>query len=220
MRPDDEDGKRVEIESDNPPRPDDTDKFLRDPERRVAEVKAAAARLASIRDSRPASVPTMQAVKLPPRVEVGPPALPVPDVVFGEVVEATPTARGVVLVVDDDDDWLGIWRRGLARDGVELHLAKDRAEGLALVDSFRTLAIAVLDWKLPNGEGTDIAEAIVAKFPSARIIVSSGFDSVAHPNEQMRARFRAAAPKCVFHPKQVAAEEVRRGLRELEEKKS
>jgi len=204
MRPDEDVTRRIEIESTKPPRPDDTGRHELQQDERFKRILEAARRAdEAIRES---SSPHA-AAPLPP------PALPVPDVVFGEVIDATPAAREVVLIVDDDVEWQGIWRRALVRDGVELHIAGRLHEALSLVDNFRTLAVAVLDWRLPNGDGVHAAEAIVLKFPEAKIMVCSGYDSVERPNEEMRERFRRAAPRCTFHPKQVAAGEVRRGLR-------
>lgn len=129
------------------------------------------------------------------------------------VAEATPDQREVVLVVDDDDLYVAIWRRSLSRDGVDLHIAANMEEGLAVLGTLRTLAVAVLDWQLPNGDGVHVAESVVEKFPHARIIVASGYDSIERPNLPMRERFLAVAPHATFEPKHVAVDAVRRDLR-------
>jgi two-component system response regulator RegA len=94
--------------------------------------------------------------------------------------EPTPDDREVVLVVDDNDPV----RQGLCR---MLESAGIRSVGASsFQDAVRLQAVhlpavAVLDARLPDGSGTDLADAIKERNPETMVIMLTGFAALDRP---------------------------------------
>jgi two-component system, NtrC family, response regulator HydG len=88
-----------------------------------------------------------------------------------------------ILVVDDD---VAVWRivhRMLSGDEYEVHTSNSVANALKLVEQ-ESFDVYMLDYKLPDGSGLDIAGRIRTKWGSPPIILISGYNPSA-------VRFRA-----------------------------
>ena len=82
-------------------------------------------------------------------------------------------SRPVLLVVDDEPDFLSMYRRLLGRDGFRVVTAATRAEALAALTAQRFHAI-VTDLRLPDGTGLDVVRAANADGRYTPTIVVSG----------------------------------------------
>ena len=85
--------------------------------------------------------------------------------------------RPVLLVVDDEADFLTTYRRLLGRDGFRVVTAATRSEALAALAA-EQFAVVVTDVRLPDGDGLDVVRAATdhGRKPTA-VIVVSGFTS-------------------------------------------
>ena len=92
-----------------------------------------------------------------------------------------------VLVVDDDIAVCRIVRRMLSGEKYEVRVSSSVADALNVIEQ-ESFDAYVLDYKLPDGSGLDIAERIRSKSRAAPIILISGYDprSVALRAEQLR----------------------------------
>lgn len=79
----------------------------------------------------------------------------------------------VLLVVDDEPDFLSTYRRLLGRDGIAVVTAATRAEALRALDAGRFDAV-VTDLRLPDGTGLDIVRAACGDGRYTPVIVVSG----------------------------------------------
>ena len=66
-----------------------------------------------------------------------------------------------VLVIDDEEDYRLIARDVLGAEGIEVRLAADGAEGLAVLASFRPDVILV-DWMMPRMDGESFCRSLRA----------------------------------------------------------
>jgi two-component system, NtrC family, response regulator HydG len=80
-----------------------------------------------------------------------------------------------VLVVDDDDAVCRIVGRMLSGGEYEVRAADCVAAALKIIDQ-ESFDIYVLDYKLPDGSGLDVAGRIREKRATAPIILMSGYD--------------------------------------------
>tara|TARA_R110000782_G_scaffold78276_5_gene155154 strand:- start:35541 stop:37031 length:1491 start_codon:yes stop_codon:yes gene_type:complete len=79
---------------------------------------------------------------------------------------------GRVLVVDDDQAICVVASEALRRAGHSVKTAGTIAERATLLDSFRP-DILVTDVKLPDGDGLDDVNSIIARWPDMRVIILS-----------------------------------------------
>ena len=80
-----------------------------------------------------------------------------------------------VLVVDDDIAVCRIVHRMLSDGQYEVQAAHSVADALGAVEQ-KSFDVYVLDYKLPDGSGLDVAERIRTKRGAAPIILISGYD--------------------------------------------
>jgi len=79
-----------------------------------------------------------------------------------------------VLVVDDDPLQLGLIIELLEFEGVRADGAGSAAEALEKIAASE-IAVVVLDLRLPDGEGSDLIQRVLAAAPRSRVIINTGF---------------------------------------------
>jgi DNA-binding NtrC family response regulator len=80
-----------------------------------------------------------------------------------------------VLVVDDDIAVCRIVQRMLSEAQYKVQTSQSVADALAAIDQ-KSFDVYVMDYKLPDGSGLDVAERIRSKWGGAPIILISGYD--------------------------------------------
>ena len=81
-----------------------------------------------------------------------------------------------VLIVDDDEEARLLQRHILESVGHELYFAKNGAEAMRLFMR-KNPEVVVTDLQMPGGDGVELIEALVGKFPDVQIIAVSGTES-------------------------------------------
>jgi DNA-binding NtrC family response regulator len=92
-----------------------------------------------------------------------------------------------VLVVDDDMAVCRIVQRMLSDGDYQIQISQSVADALGAIEE-KPFDVYVLDYKLPDGTGLDVAERIRSKGSEAPIILISGYDpsAVALRAEKLR----------------------------------
>ena len=80
-----------------------------------------------------------------------------------------------VLVVDDDIAVCRILHRMLSDEQYQVQISQSVADALAAIEQ-KLFDVYVMDYKLPDGTGLDVAERIRSKRSEAPIILISGYD--------------------------------------------
>ena len=80
-----------------------------------------------------------------------------------------------VLVVDDDIAICRILHRMLSNEQCKVQTSQSVAEALAAIEQ-KDFDVYVMDYKLPDGSGLDVAERIRSKWGATPIILISGYD--------------------------------------------
>ena len=80
-----------------------------------------------------------------------------------------------VLVVDDDVAVCRILHRMLSDEHYQVQISQSVADAVAAIEQ-KFFDVYVLDYKLPDGTGLDVAERIRSKGSQAPIILLSGYD--------------------------------------------
>jgi two-component system response regulator HydG len=80
-----------------------------------------------------------------------------------------------VLVVDDDVAVCRILNRMLSDEQYQVHISQSVADALAAIE-VKLFDVYVLDYKLPDGTGLDVADRIRSKGSKVPIILISGYD--------------------------------------------
>jgi two-component system, NtrC family, response regulator HydG len=80
-----------------------------------------------------------------------------------------------VLVVDDEIEVCKILHRMLSIDEYQVQTCHSVAEAFAAIEQ-KLFDLYVVDYKLPDGSGFDVAERIRSKGSSAPILLLSGYD--------------------------------------------
>src|SRR6202047_4215623 len=80
-----------------------------------------------------------------------------------------------VLVVDDDVAVCRIVHRMLADEQYKVQASQSVADALGAIEQ-KPFDVYVMDYKLPDGSGLDVAERIRLKWGAAPIILISGYD--------------------------------------------
>ena len=83
-----------------------------------------------------------------------------------------------VLVVDDDVAVCQIVRRMLSNEQCKVQTSQSVADALGAIEQ-KAFDAYVIDFKLPDGSGLDVAERIRAKWGASPIILISGYDPAA-----------------------------------------
>ncbi|HEX4986882.1 MAG TPA: response regulator transcription factor [Burkholderiales bacterium] len=89
------------------------------------------------------------------------------------------------LVVDDDAVLRGVLARALARRGFDVETAGDFDEARAAIERGHH-AFAVVDLKMPGGSGLALVERLKLRNPGGRIVVLTGYASVATAVEAIK----------------------------------
>ncbi len=92
----------------------------------------------------------------------------------------------VVLVVDDEADFLATYDRLLRRQGYRTVTAGSRQAALAALDG-DPLALIIADLRLPDGDGLDVVRAARARLRPPPVIVVTGFASAQSRREALAA---------------------------------
>jgi two-component system cell cycle response regulator CpdR len=81
-----------------------------------------------------------------------------------------------ILFVDDEDDLRTIMQEALESNGYHVSMAADGARALELLKGEQTFSHLVTDVRMP-GEvtGLEVASAALARSPTARVIIVSGY---------------------------------------------
>ena len=120
------------------------------------------------------------------------------------VSTTTPTGQGVrFLLVDDDEIFSSVMARSLGRRGHTAEVAADGNQAQALLRA-SSFDIVVVDLKLENESGLNLIPALKAIRPSARILMLTGYASIATAVEAVK---RGADN---YLPKPAAADDVLR----------
>src|ERR1700738_2605989 len=82
------------------------------------------------------------------------------------------------LVVDDDIAVCRILHRMLSEERYTVQTSQSVADALGIIEQ-KPFDVYVLDYKLPDGSGLDVAERIRSKGSEAPIILMSGYDASA-----------------------------------------
>ena len=86
------------------------------------------------------------------------------------------TAAGRILVVDDDPSLLKLMTAYLSRLGYQVVPCDTSEAAWALVQAAPSLySVALLDLNMPGMRGEELARRILARSPSIRVIVASGY---------------------------------------------
>ena len=89
------------------------------------------------------------------------------------------------LLVDDDPLYLRTLQRSLARRGIHTDIAMDRTQALALAQS-QLPAFVLLDLKLGNDSGLELIQPLRALRPDMRILLVTGYASIATAVEAIK----------------------------------
>jgi two-component system, response regulator RegA len=90
-----------------------------------------------------------------------------------------------VLVVDDDEVFCGRLARALGDRGFEVRTAPDGAAAVANAEADPP-ELAVVDLKMPGIPGLEVVRALRALEPATRIVVLTGYGSIATAVEAMK----------------------------------
>ncbi len=96
------------------------------------------------------------------------------------------SARGQVLVVDDDPLIRGSLCEMLRGWGYEAEMAGDGTEAMEHIRR-RGFALVITDWKMPNADGMSLLAHIRKHYPDVSVVVMTGFGNVGSAVEAMRA---------------------------------
>jgi DNA-binding NtrC family response regulator len=103
----------------------------------------------------------------------------------GETLMTTASPHGSVLVVDDDADLRAILAESLEQSGFSAAQAVDSADARSRLDGFAYDAL-VVDLSLPDGDGMQVLEYALDRYPSIRAIVITGFGGVEEAVQAIR----------------------------------
>jgi len=90
-----------------------------------------------------------------------------------------------LLIVDDDAVFRDVLARAMAKRGYAVVTAADTASGLD-VAAATDPAYAIVDLKMPGASGLAFVEALHRRVPSARIVVLTGYASIATAVEAVK----------------------------------
>ena len=100
--------------------------------------------------------------------------------------DANPSAvRNRTLVADDDDVFRGVLARALQKRGYAPEPVRDVPEALQLIEQAHH-EFAVVDLKMPGGSGLALVERLRLRNPGIRIVVLTGYASVATAVEAIK----------------------------------
>jgi two-component system, response regulator RegA len=116
----------------------------------------------------------------------------------------TGSAGARLLLVDDNAVFVEILARALAKRGFEVETAREFQNALAIIEH-RLHDFAVVDLKMPGGSGLALVERLKRRNPEMRIVVLTGFASVATAVEAIKLGAIHYLPKPIDADEIVAA---------------
>lgn len=90
-----------------------------------------------------------------------------------------------LLIIDDDEMFCHVLNRALTRRGYEVIVAHDAEQALAMAAQFLP-TMATLDLKLENSSGLKLLPELLASAPHCRIVVLTGYSSIATAVEAIK----------------------------------
>ena len=87
-----------------------------------------------------------------------------------------------VLLVDDENELRELWTEILQARGYEVAQARTMAEVRQHIDAGLRFDVAVVDWSLPDGRGSDVRRALHATDAKLPVIFASGFGPMLPPD--------------------------------------
>ncbi|MFZ6005298.1 MAG: PAS domain S-box protein [Actinomycetota bacterium] len=91
-------------------------------------------------------------------------------------VASGPSTGGTILVVDDEPSLRRVARRILERSGYQVLDAAGVAEAIEVAKEARgAVSLALIDLRLPDGSGADLAARITGRWPRTRVVFVSGY---------------------------------------------
>ena len=90
-----------------------------------------------------------------------------------------------VLLIDDDQAFSATLSRGLQREGWQVRCAADSGAALAIIAEFAPAAI-LLDLRLGSDNGLQLLQQLRQQLPQARIVMLTGFGSIATAVEAIK----------------------------------
>lgn len=97
----------------------------------------------------------------------------------------SPDETRTILVVDDDDVFRGRLVRALAERGLEARGAEGATAAIAQATE-DSPELAVVDLRMPDGSGLDVVRELHAMDPATKIVVLTGYGSIATALEAVR----------------------------------
>lgn len=82
-----------------------------------------------------------------------------------------------ILVIDDEEIVRISCRRALTPEGFNVEVARDGLEGLRLLKD-KPYDLILIDLKMPNMDGMEVLENILAMRPDAKVIIITGYSAV------------------------------------------
>jgi DNA-binding NtrC family response regulator len=82
-----------------------------------------------------------------------------------------------ILVIDDEEIVRISCRRALTPEGFNVEVARDGLEGLRLLKE-KPYDLILIDLKMPNMDGMEVLENILAMRPDAKVIIITGYSAV------------------------------------------
>jgi CheY-like chemotaxis protein len=115
--------------------------------------------------------------------------------------------KGLVLVVDDDDDIRDATRDAMERRGFEVVAVGGGAEALAFLN-FETPTLVLLDLHMDDMNGWEVLGAIRdnPRFANTKVVVVTGSEAkVSPPTRVLRKPFKITELMSILDPAQAAA---------------
>lgn len=86
-------------------------------------------------------------------------------------------SRIQILIIDDEADVCGFFRRLLTKKGYEVTTATNEPDALSALAGAR-FSVAMVDLKLPDTDGLTLLQAIKARQPACEVIIMTGYSTV------------------------------------------
>jgi DNA-binding NtrC family response regulator len=99
--------------------------------------------------------------------------------------------NGKVLIVDDNHEFLGVVEKIFRRRGFDILTAFDGSSAQRILSGNTEVAVVVLDVKLPDIDGYDLAQMIKCTHPDIEIIILTGYGSLMYANMFLRKKIYA-----------------------------
>lgn len=92
---------------------------------------------------------------------------------------------GTMLIVDDDETFRRVLSSAMSRRGYTVQMAADVIDAMARIDA-QPFDYAVVDLRMPGPSGLEAVEALVRRNPRAKVVVLTGYASIATAVEAIK----------------------------------